>query len=352
MKKYLGLSVLLISLSSFGGPRYSINTPKAEVDTAVIAISNATGYTMSEKEREALQLAIVEGERVLNSPKLYNVSMQSQTSYLACAFATTGLNIMNLKGFYCWDIVAKEAYIIGGIGIGFPKASDGVDVLAAGGAALGAGVAMINHQKEAKIEGFYSCGKLALAVGWLGGKVMVCGGLTTANTIYFGGYMAGDILEAGIDTLKVWALNAKKQIVTRTKKLARHFVIDTARLVIRPELNPILIPIPRRRFQITDFTTPKWRAIWADQDPKVGAIKLAFEVFDLEGCIKRLESYEMTPLYPPKPMGGIGKMTAVKDPDGNLIELTQLNEKWFKHIEARMEKGIDMLERWKTLQKN
>ena len=87
-----------------------------------------------------------------------------------------------------------------------------------------------------------------------------------------------------------------------------------------------------------------------DQEPGVGSIKLAFEVFDLEACLARLESHGVSPLYAPKPMGGIGKITAVRDPDGNLIELTQLNERWFKHIEERKKKGIDMLERWKSLQ--
>lgn len=86
-----------------------------------------------------------------------------------------------------------------------------------------------------------------------------------------------------------------------------------------------------------------------DQEPGVGAIKLAFEVFDMDALLKRLSAHDIKPLYEPKPMGGIGKITAVRDPDGNLIELTQLNEKWITHIEDRRKKGFDMLERWKAI---
>lgn len=86
-----------------------------------------------------------------------------------------------------------------------------------------------------------------------------------------------------------------------------------------------------------------------DQEPNVGSIKLAFEVFDMDTFLMRMNKLGVQPLYPPKPLGPMGVMTAVKDPDGNLIEFTQLNEKWFGQIDAHRKKGNDMSTKWKML---
>ncbi|MGZ3696281.1 MAG: VOC family protein [Bdellovibrionota bacterium] len=87
-----------------------------------------------------------------------------------------------------------------------------------------------------------------------------------------------------------------------------------------------------------------------DQSHGVGSIKLAFEVFDMEAHVKKLEKHGVKLLYPPKKMGPM-LITAIKDPDGNLIEFTQLGEGWYKHLEKRRAEGHDMVQRWKALKK-
>lgn len=77
-----------------------------------------------------------------------------------------------------------------------------------------------------------------------------------------------------------------------------------------------------------------------------GAVKLAFEVFDIDAHIKKLESHGIKTLYPPKKMGPM-LITAIKDPDGNLIEFTQLGDGWYKHLEERRSQGHDIIKRWK-----
>lgn len=49
--------------------------------------------------------------------------------------------------------------------------------------------------------------------------------------------------------------------------------------------------------------------------------------------------------YPPKDTG-FSLMTALTDPDGNCIEFAQLSDRWFKHLESRKQKGIDVVSRW------
>ena len=40
--------------------------------------------------------------------------------------------------------------------------------------------------------------------------------------------------------------------------------------------------------------------------------------------------------------------TAIKDPDGNLIEFTQLRDEWFTMLEARRGEGADVVSRWRA----
>jgi catechol 2,3-dioxygenase-like lactoylglutathione lyase family enzyme len=84
-----------------------------------------------------------------------------------------------------------------------------------------------------------------------------------------------------------------------------------------------------------------------DQDPGVGAIKLAFEVGDIEAFVARLKAKGVEPLYPPKNFG-IGLITAVRDPDGNLVEFTQLSEKWIGHVKGLRQKGLEQISNWPT----
>lgn len=77
----------------------------------------------------------------------------------------------------------------------------------------------------------------------------------------------------------------------------------------------------------------------------VGSVKLAFTVFDMAGFVKKIESKGIKLAYPPKDTG-FALMTALSDPDGNYIEFTQLSDRWFKHLESRKQKGIDVVSRW------
>ena len=56
----------------------------------------------------------------------------------------------------------------------------------------------------------------------------------------------------------------------------------------------------------------------------VGAVKLAFTVFNIEAFVQKVKSKGFEILYPPKDTG-FSIMTALKDPDGNYIEFTQLS---------------------------
>src|SRR5258708_2650757 len=64
-------------------------------------------------------------------------------------------------------------------------------------------------------------------------------------------------------------------------------------------------------------------------DPRmiaVGSVKLALTTFDMTATVKRLQSHSIEPIYPPKDIG-VATMTAIRDPDGNYVEITQLGER-------------------------
>ncbi|MBL4845179.1 MAG: VOC family protein [Planctomycetes bacterium] len=79
-----------------------------------------------------------------------------------------------------------------------------------------------------------------------------------------------------------------------------------------------------------------------DSGSGVGSVKMAFEVFDMDGFLAHLKTKGIETLYPPKQMGPM-TITALKDPDGNLLEFTQLNKGWYEHLAERREKGFDMI---------
>ena len=78
----------------------------------------------------------------------------------------------------------------------------------------------------------------------------------------------------------------------------------------------------------------------------IGAIKLAFTVFDIEALATRLRSNGVALLYPPKNTGFFWT-TAIEDPDGNFIEFTQLIDEWFESLESRRADGVDVIARWR-----
>jgi catechol 2,3-dioxygenase-like lactoylglutathione lyase family enzyme len=84
-----------------------------------------------------------------------------------------------------------------------------------------------------------------------------------------------------------------------------------------------------------------------DRQSGVGAIKLAFTVFDIDALVQRLAQAGVALLYPPRDTGFFWS-TAIRDPDGNLIEFTELCDEWFERIEARRADGADVVARWRA----
>jgi catechol-2,3-dioxygenase len=83
------------------------------------------------------------------------------------------------------------------------------------------------------------------------------------------------------------------------------------------------------------------------QKAGVGAIKLAFTVFDIEKFVKYLNSKNIALLYPIQDQGFM-KSTAIEDLDGNLIELTELIPDWYHHLEERRQNKEDVISAWKN----
>ena len=84
-----------------------------------------------------------------------------------------------------------------------------------------------------------------------------------------------------------------------------------------------------------------------DRRSGVGAVKLAFNVFDIQAKVRDLAGQGIRVLYPPRDTGFFWS-TAIEDPDGNLIEFTQLCDEWFKQLQDRHAGGIDPVTRWKA----
>jgi catechol 2,3-dioxygenase-like lactoylglutathione lyase family enzyme len=79
-----------------------------------------------------------------------------------------------------------------------------------------------------------------------------------------------------------------------------------------------------------------------------GPIKVAFMVFDLARMISWLDACGVTLCYPPTHLGASSQITAVRDPDGNLVELTQLGPGWLDHLTAHRADGHDLLSAWRS----
>jgi len=84
-----------------------------------------------------------------------------------------------------------------------------------------------------------------------------------------------------------------------------------------------------------------------DRRHAVGAVRLAFNVFDLKGLVERLKGKGITPLYPPLD-SGFFISTAIHDPDGNYLEFTQMCDDWFRLLEERKRARLDVVSRWKA----
>lgn len=63
-----------------------------------------------------------------------------------------------------------------------------------------------------------------------------------------------------------------------------------------------------------------------------GAVRLGFSVKDIDEMAAHLEAHGVELLFAPRDLGW-GKTTAVRDPDGNTVELTELGDDWFRHLD-------------------
>ena len=71
------------------------------------------------------------------------------------------------------------------------------------------------------------------------------------------------------------------------------------------------------------------------------------ELGDVHFAIHPAEDYPEDPLcYPPADLGEESQITAVRDPDGNLVELTQLGPGWLGHLKAHRAAGNDLVSVW------
>jgi catechol 2,3-dioxygenase-like lactoylglutathione lyase family enzyme len=82
-----------------------------------------------------------------------------------------------------------------------------------------------------------------------------------------------------------------------------------------------------------------------DGAPPPGPIRLAFWVFDLKTFAEDLERRGVRLRYPIRRLGPTSLITAIVDPDGNEIELTQMGEDWLRHLAEHRRQGADVLVR-------
>ncbi|HVC38374.1 MAG TPA: VOC family protein [Candidatus Dormibacteraeota bacterium] len=74
-------------------------------------------------------------------------------------------------------------------------------------------------------------------------------------------------------------------------------------------------------------------------------VRFALWVFDLASYVAGLQRKEIPCLYPVENLGEGSWITAVQDPDGNEVELTQMGEEWVRHLAERRHAGADVLAR-------
>jgi catechol 2,3-dioxygenase-like lactoylglutathione lyase family enzyme len=77
-----------------------------------------------------------------------------------------------------------------------------------------------------------------------------------------------------------------------------------------------------------------------------GAVKIAFMVFDLDPLVVWLAEHGVELCYPPQRFGAESRITAIHDPDGNLVELTELGPVWLDHLRAHRAGGGDLVAHW------
>jgi Glyoxalase/Bleomycin resistance protein/Dioxygenase superfamily len=68
--------------------------------------------------------------------------------------------------------------------------------------------------------------------------------------------------------------------------------------------------------------------------------------FNMAELLQWLQTRGVPLCYPPTEFGTESRITAIRDPDGNLIELTELGPAWLGHLKEHRAAGGDLLQVW------
>lgn len=79
--------------------------------------------------------------------------------------------------------------------------------------------------------------------------------------------------------------------------------------------------------------------------PGPSPVRFALWVFDLTGYVAGLQRKGIQCRYPIQKLGEASWVTAVEDPDGNEVELTQMSGAWLRHLAERRREGSDVIAR-------
>ena len=127
---------------------------------------------------------------------------------------------------------------------------------------------------------------------------------------------------------------AAVRLVTRNPERLVAFYRDVLGLPLHEELQDGRPPFYACSLGDLHFSIHGQDELAEETPAGVGAVRLAFAVFDVDEVAASLEEGGVELAYPPTDQGWC-KVTAVRDPDGNYVELTELGDDWYRHLEKR-----------------
>ena len=80
----------------------------------------------------------------------------------------------------------------------------------------------------------------------------------------------------------------------------------------------------------------------AGKSAGVGAVVLAFEVFNLEAHMQQMREHNVNVISQTEDFGFM-KKAVIADPDGNQVEFTEMSENWIDHLRTRRDEGHNMV---------
>jgi len=135
-------------------------------------------------------------------------------------------------------------------------------------------------------------------------------------------------------------------VVSEQPEQLASFYIDAIGLPLRAEQHNNDVPHWGATLGQLHFAIHDVRDFPEHHRAGAGAVVVALATEDLDALLVRLRTHNIEPLYPPKNLGWT-TMTAVHDPDGNLVELTQMADEWWAGLERRRLDGHDPVVRSK-----